>query len=78
MRNINIEAEVIKTIKKIKPEISQGSKKNFINNYPLDSMDIILTVSDLEKKFKIKIDASEILPTNFSSIKKISYLVKKN
>ena len=74
-----MEEKIIKILKGIKPSISfKDSKINFIKNNYFDSFDIISIISELEKNFKIKIKTSEIKPNNFSNIKKIQELIKKN
>ena len=74
-----MEEKIIKILKGIKPSISfKDSKINFIKNNYFDSFDIITIISELEKNFKIKIKTDEIKPNNFSNIKKIQELIKKN
>ena len=74
-----MEEKIIKILKGIKPSISfKDSKINFIKNNYFDSFDIITIISELEKNFKIKIKIDEIKPNNFSNIKKIQELIKKN
>ena len=48
---------------------------NFIEAGMLDSFDVINLVTDIEEKFGIQIDGSDILPENFCSIDSIKNLI---
>ena len=68
-RNLNI-------IKKLKHTGQLSVKSNLIKNGILDSFDIVILVSELEKKFKIKIAGDKINLKNFSNIEQICKLVE--
>ena len=74
-----MEKKIINIIKKVKPNINLTKKKvDFIKKNLFDSFDIITIISEIEKEFDIKIDADEITPKNFNSLKNIEKLIKKN
>ena len=74
-----MEKKIIDIIKKVKPNINLTKKKvDFIKKSFFDSFDIITIISEIEKEFDIKIDADEIKPKNFNSLKNIEKLIKKN
>ena len=73
-----MEKKIIDIIKKVKPGINLTKKKvDFIKKSLFDSFDIITIISEIEKEFDIKIDADEIKPKNFNSLKNIEKLIKK-
>jgi acyl carrier protein len=63
-------------VKKKNKKISEDSNL-FLNNI-LDSFGVIEIVSLIEKKFGIKFHPNDLNTKNFSSIKKIVNLIKKN
>ena len=74
-----MEKKIIKIIKKTKPNIKlKDLKTNSIKRDFFDSFDIITIISEMEKEFKIKINVDEINQKNFSSLKNIEKLIKKN
>ena len=74
-----MEKKIIDIIKKVKPNINLTKKKvDFIKKNLFDSFDIITIISEIEKEFDIKIDADEIKPKNFNSLKNIKKMIKKN
>ena len=74
-----MEKKIIDIIKKVKPNTKLTKKKvDFIKKNLFDSFDIITIISEIEKEFDIKIDADEIKPKNFNSLKNIEKLIKRN
>lgn len=63
-------------VKKKNKKISEDTNL-FLNNI-LDSFGVIEIVSLIEKKFKIKFHPNDLNTKNFSSIKKIVNIIKKN
>ena len=49
---------------------------NFIEEDMLDSLDIIRLVSEIDEKFNLSIDGTDITPDNFQGLKKIENLIK--
>lgn len=65
-------------LEELRPEFDFRTSKDFIEDGFLDSFDVISLVSELEEKFDVLIDALDIVPENFNSVKAISDIVKKN
>ena len=61
----------------IRPEFDFSVSRDFISDGMLDSFDIVLLVSALDKQFGICIDGREIVPQNFCNLEAISELLKK-
>ena len=76
MKSELIKKEILKIIKKIKHTSKISIKSNLIKDGFLDSFDIIVLVSEIEKKFKIKVSGEKINLKNFSKIDQIYNLVK--
>ena len=61
-----------------RPEYDFLDDVDFIESGMLDSFDVLTLVTELEEKFNICIDGSNILPENFCSIKAIENLIVKS
>lgn len=70
--------KILKILEDIRPEFDFTTSQNFIDDGYLDSFDMVSLVSALEEEFGILIDALDILPENFSDLKAIANVVKKN
>lgn len=70
--------EIKEILKDIRPEYDFEDDVDFIEAGMLDSFDVLTLVTDLESKFNIQIDGSEILPENFASINAIMSLIEKS
>ena len=64
-------------LKGIRPEFDFAASEDFFDDGMLDSFDMVLLVSELEKNFGISIDGMEILPENFLNIAAIESLLQK-
>ncbi len=62
----------------IRPEYEFYEEIDFIESGMLDSFDVLTLVTELEEKFNIRINGSDILPENFCSIKAIENLIVKS
>lgn len=69
--------EVIKILESIRPDCSFSNSSNFIEDGLLDSFDLLVLVSELDSRFAISIEGTEILPENFENIETIVKLVRK-
>jgi len=69
---------VISVLSGIRPEFDFSQNVNFIKEGMIDSFDLILLVSELDKRFGISIDGVDIVPENFSSLDQIVKLLNKN
>jgi acyl carrier protein len=62
----------------IRPEFDFGESQDFISDGMLDSFDVVLLVSALDKKFGISIDGREIVPKNFCNFEAMASLLQKH
>jgi acyl carrier protein len=69
--------KILKILKDIRPEFNFKNSNDYFKSGLLDSLDIIILVENLEKEFQIKIAGEEIIPKNFSNLKKIINFIKK-
>lgn len=69
--------ELLKLLKRIKPEIDFESDKHLIDNEELDSFDIVSIVAAINDEFDVQITARDILPENFNSVEALYRLIKK-
>ena len=69
--------ELLKLLKRIKPEIDFESNKHLIDNEELDSFDIVSIVAAINDEFDVQITARDILPENFNSVEALYQLIKK-
>ena len=68
--------DILKMLKQMKHTEKINLDSNLITEGLLDSFDIIVLVSQIEKKFKIKIPGDKINLKNFLNVNKIFKLVK--
>lgn len=73
-----MEEIIVQILRDIRPEFDFTEDVDFIEEGMLDSFDVINLVSALDERFGISIDGVDILPENFSSVKAIEKLLKKN
>jgi acyl carrier protein len=70
-------SDLIRTLKAIRPEADFSESSNFIEEGLLDSFDLILLVSALDKNFGISIQGTDIVPENFRNVQTIEALLRK-
>ena len=63
-------------VKKGVPKKKINNKYNFVKSKDLDSLDIILFITEVEKKFSIKFKKNDLLKKNFQSIDGLSKIIK--
>jgi acyl carrier protein len=73
-----MEAEILATLSRIRPENDYAGAGNFIEEGLLDSFDIVMLVAELEKEFSVSIDGVDILPENFQSLSAIRELLLRS
>ncbi|MFO0427079.1 MAG: phosphopantetheine-binding protein [Planctomyces sp.] len=73
-----MEAEILATLSRIRPENDYAVAVNFIEEGLLDSFDIVMLVAELEKMFSVSIDGVDILPENFQSLSAIRELLLRS
>lgn len=69
--------ELLKLLKKIKPDVNFEGNEHLIDNEELDSFDIVSIVSAINDEFDIEIGAGDIVPENFNSVEAIYNLIQK-
>ena len=63
-------------VKKGVPHKKINNKYNFVKSKDLDSLEIILFITEVEKKFSIKFKKNDLLKKNFQSIDGLSKIIK--
>lgn len=69
--------ELLKLLKKIKPEVNFEGNEHLIDNEELDSFDIVSIVSAIDEEFDVEIGAGDIVPENFNSAEAMYKLIEK-
>lgn len=68
---------ILELLYEIRPEIDFASTTNYIDQHLLDSLDIVMLISDIEEAYGIKIDVDDILPENFNTLEAILNLIER-
>ena len=63
-------------LKKNVPRKKINNKYNFVKSKDLDSLNIILFITEVEKKFSIKFKKNDLLKKNFQSVEGLSKIIK--
>jgi len=66
-----------KVLKTIRPEFDFTSSEDFIGDGMLDSYDMVMLVSEIDRTFGINLAGVDIIPENFRSIARIENLLRK-
>ena len=61
----------------IRPEFDFTQSQDFIADGFLDSLDVVMLVTELDKQFSISIDGIDIVPDNFKNLDSIKALLEK-
>jgi len=80
MKNKNLDS-IIKNltellVKKNVPRKKINNKYNYVKSKDLDSLNIILFITEVEKKFSIKFKKNDLLKKNFQSVEGLSKIIK--
>jgi len=70
--------KIISILSELRPEFDFTESVNFIEEGMLDSFDIVNLVDELETHFDFKIDGTDVIPENFSSIDSIAAVIEKS
>ena len=68
--------ELLKLLKKIKPEVEFEENEHLIDNEELDSFDIVSIVAAISDEFDVEIGAKHIIPENFNSVEAMYKLIQ--
>ena len=69
---------VAEILKEIRPEFDFTTSNDFIVDGMLDSFDMVMLVSALDKTYSISIEGMEIIPENFKNLETIAALLRKH
>lgn len=69
--------KIISILSEIRPEFDFTQSQDFIDDGLLDSFDIVTLVAEIDEKFSISIDGTDIIPENFKNIDTIKALLMK-
>lgn len=70
--------KIVEILTDLRPEFDFNEDVNFIEEGMLDSFDVVSLVDELESQFNTKINGTDVIAENFSSLDKIEALVKKS
>lgn len=70
--------QIIEILTELRPEFDFTEDVNFIEEGMLDSFDIVSLVDEIESKFGIAINGTDVLPENFCSVDAICETILKN
>ncbi len=71
-------ARILDALRDIRPEQDFAASINWIDDGLLDSFDIMMLVSALDKAYGISIAGTDIVPENFKSLEVIGALLRKH
>ena len=69
--------ELLKILHEIKPDVNFEGRTDLFSSGDLDSMNIIMLVSEINDEFDVDIKVPDIIPENFNSTENILKLIKK-
>lgn len=69
--------EILNILRDIRPDINFEELKEYASSGLLDSLDIITLVTELDQKYSISIDGTDIIPKNFDSIEAIKNMLER-
>jgi acyl carrier protein len=70
--------KIISILSELRPEFDFTEEINFIEEGMLDSFDVVNLVDEIENQFGIKINGTDIIPENFSSISSIAAVIERS
>ena len=69
---------LLEILAEIRPESGFSDSHDFLHDGLLDSFDIVMLVSALDKSFNISIEGIEVVPENFRNLEAIRALLRKH
>ena len=72
-----IESKINEILMEQDDSINFEEEKHLIDDRILDSFAIISLISDLEEEFDVRINAVEMMPENFNSIKAMAAMIRR-
>ena len=72
-----IESKINEILMEQDDSINYEEEKHLIDDRILESFAIISLISDLEEEFDVRINAVEMMPENFNSIKAMAAMIRR-
>jgi len=72
-----LEVQIIQILKEERPEIDFESSSDLVSDGLIDSFEIVMLITEFEKKFEINIPGDEIVPEAFATIAAMANLIRK-
>ena len=72
-----LELQIIQILKDERPEIDFESSSDLVSDGLIDSFEIVMLITEFEKKFEINIPGNEIVPDAFATIAAMANLIRK-
>ena len=69
--------ELLEILKNIRPNVDFEHCEALINSGTLDSMDMVMIMTQIMQKFDLSIPPEEMVPENFNSAKAMYRLIQK-
>ncbi|MBF1269259.1 MAG: acyl carrier protein [Oribacterium parvum] len=69
--------ELLEILKNIRPNVDFEHCEDLINSGTLDSMDMVMIMTQIMQKFDLSIPPEEMVPENFNSAKAMYRLIQK-
>lgn len=69
--------KIVSILSGIRPEFDFTQSQDFIADGFLDSLDVVMLVTELDQQFSISIDGIDIIPDNFKNVDSIKALLEK-
>jgi acyl carrier protein len=71
-------ARILDALRDIRPEEDFRASENWIDDGLLDSFDIMMLVSAMDKAYGVSILGTDIVPENFRNLEAIEALLRKH
>ena len=69
--------ELLEILKSVRPNVDFEHCEDLIGNGTLDSMDMVMIMTQIMQKFDLSIPPEEMVPENFNSAKAMYCLIQK-
>ncbi|MEY3176235.1 MAG: hypothetical protein RLZZ436_4149 [Planctomycetota bacterium] len=74
----NMHEQILQILSRIRADADYRNSTDFVEDGLLDSFDMVVLTSELEKNFSITIDGLDFVPENFASVEDIRKLLLKS
>lgn len=69
---------LIGLLAEVRPEVDFLCSQDFVADGLLDSFDVVMLVSAIERSCGVRIDGAEIVPDNFRSLPALAALIRRH